>query len=75
MFDKLSAYSRLSVVLGGVAASQKGGKSLPQFPCGLQPETREIKQMPEKLFITFTKQHTCQSEIINVAHKDSGGKK
>lgn len=39
MFDKLSAYSWLSVVLGGVAASQKGGKSFaiiqPTYDSGL----------------------------------------
>lgn len=41
IFDKLSAYSGLSVALGGVAASERGGKSLPQFPCRLQSGTRD----------------------------------
>ena len=73
IFDKLSAYSWLSVVLGDAGASKREGNSL--FSCSLQSGARDIKQMPAKLLTTFTKQHICKSGIINLAHKDSEGKK
>ena len=74
IFDKLSDYSWLSAVLGGVAASERERKSPPLFVYSLQSGTKDTKQMPVKLFTTFSKQCTCKSEIINLAHKDSGGK-
>lgn len=75
-FDKLSAYSCSSIVLRGVAASEWEGKSLPLFACSLQSGAKDIKQMPLKLFTTFTKQCTYESEIINFTHKDlaAGGR-
>lgn len=74
IFDKLSGYSWLSAVLGGVAASERKRKSLPLFAYSLQFGTKDTKHMPVQLFTSFSKQCTCKSEIIDLAHKDSENK-